>query len=132
MAIPYDFSKIPAAPNLEIQVSAPETFSFSEPLRALVDTGADFSVVPLQYLLSVDAPETRSAFARGLWGKRQPVTLYLVDIRLEIGTFSGIEVIGTDDEDEAILGRNVLNKLFLLLEGPNQQIQILERVPKKL
>ncbi len=131
MVSAYDLSKLPSAPVLEIQLSAPEADSFSDTLSALVDTGADFSVIPLQWLLSIDAPETRSAFARGLWGKRQAVTLYLVDIRLEIGVFCGIEVIGTDDEEEVILGRNVLNKLFLLLEGPHQQSRILERTPKK-
>ncbi|MBU0511410.1 MAG: hypothetical protein KJ638_06885 [Chloroflexi bacterium] len=36
-----------------------------------------------------------------------------------------------EEENEIILGRNVLNKLFLLLEGPNQQTRILEGLPRK-
>ncbi|MBI5650440.1 MAG: hypothetical protein HZC40_08355 [Chloroflexi bacterium] len=50
----------------------------------------------------------------------------------------GIEVVGVEDESaeddqaqEIILGRNVLNRLILLLDGPNEQTEILERRPSR-
>ena len=64
------------------------------------------------------------------------MTTYLVDLHLEIGVLPGIEVVGIDheeDEDlEIVVGRNVLNQLILLLDGPHQQIDLLNRRPLKL
>lgn len=137
MSTPYSHEKFPPAPVLDIQLSAPGESPQTALLTALIDTGADFTIVPLQRLLAINAPESRSAHVRGLWSDRQLVTLYLVDIHLAHGTLPGMEVIGIDDEDdsddeqEVILDRNVLNLLLLLLEGPQQQTTILERRPRR-
>ena len=143
MSTPYSHTKLPPAPVLEIQLSAPGDPPGITKLTALIDTGADFTIVPLHWLLDIHAPEARSAYVRGMWSERQLITLYLVDIHLEHGTLPAMEVIGieTDDEimndadieadqeQEVILGRNVINLLWLLLEGPRQQTTILERRP---
>jgi len=139
--MPTQFSqeKFPPAPILEISLSQPLERAQTELLPALIDTGADFTMVALHWLLQIDAPEIRSAHVRGLWSERQLVTLYLVDIHLETGVLSGVEVIGIDSteehfddaDDEIILGRNVLNKLFLLFEGPNKLFLLFEG-PNKL
>jgi hypothetical protein len=106
---------------------------------ALVNTGGDFTTIPLNWLLEIDAPEVRMAYLRGLWSEQRPVTLYLVDIHLENGVLPGVEVVGIDEDDieteadrEIVLGRNVLNQLILLLDGPNQQTDILDRRPTRL
>ena len=136
MSTPYSHEKFPPAPVLDIQLSAPGESPQTATLTALIDTGGDFTIVPLQWLLDINAPESRSAHVRGLWSDRQLVTLYLVDIHLAHGTLPGMEVIGIEDEEdsdeqEVILGRNVLNLLLLLLEGPQQQTTILERRPRR-
>ena len=72
---------------------------------------------------------------RGLWSSRTRVTLYFVDIHFNNVILPGVEAIGVDENDgafeneEVVLGRNVLNMLFLLLEGPAQQTRVLERRP---
>ena len=108
-------------------------------MPALIDTGGDFTTVPLNWLLQIDAPEVRLAYLRGLWSEQRPVTLYLVDLHLETGVLPGVEVIGIDEDDieteedrEVVLGRNILNQLILLLDGPGQQTDILERRPSRL
>jgi len=104
-------------------------------LSALVDTGADFTLVPKRWLAQINAPESRSALVRGLWSSRTRVTLYFVDIHFNNVILPGVEAIGVDENDgafeneEVVLGRNVLNMLFLLLEGPAQQTRVLERRP---
>ena len=67
--------------------------------------------MPLACLVQIDAPESRYAYVRGLWGEQRQVTLYLVGLHLEGGVLPGVEVAGIDDEDdqEIVLGRNVLN-----------------------
>ncbi|MCZ7674384.1 MAG: hypothetical protein M5U34_48260 [Chloroflexi bacterium] len=118
---------------MPIRLSSPgEPASVSE-YPALIDTGSDFTLVPLRTLLGINAPETRSAFVRGLFSQQQLVTLYLVDIHTKIGVFPGYEVIGiggTDDgfdDVEIIIGRNVLNRLYLFLNGPASETHLLER-----
>lgn len=137
MAVPFTFDKIPAAPLLPIRLSSPGEPASSSEYLALIDTGSDFTIVPLSYLLAIEAPETRSAFVRGLFSERQLVTLYLVDIHTEIGVLPGYEVIGIDEKEdsfdsaEIILGRNVLNRLYLFLDGPDAKTHLLERIPRR-
>jgi len=103
---------------------------------ALVDTGADFTLAPLQWLLEIDAPEVRWAFLRGLWSEARHVTLYLVDVHFENVVLPGIEVAGveydSENDAEIVLGRNALNNLILLLDGPREQADLLERRPLQL
>lgn len=134
----FDTNKFPPAPTLHLRLSFPGEHAATNEVAALIDTGSDFTLVPLQYLLQCNAPETRTAFVRGLFSHRQLVTLYLVDIHLETGVLVGVEVIGIDksedgfDDKELILGRNILNKLYLFLDGPQQQTYLLERTPRRL
>ena len=137
MAISFNDHKFPPAPILYLRLGFPSEGAGTEKMPALIDTGSDFTLVPLRYLLQCNAPETRSAFVRGLFSQRQMITLYLVDIYLDIGVIAGIEVIGVDktegdfDDEEIILGRNVLNKLYLFLNGIQLQTHLLERVPRR-
>jgi predicted aspartyl protease len=137
MATPFTTHKFPPAPILPLRLSSPGEPASSSEYQDLIDTGSDFTLVPLRYLLAINAPETRSAFVRGLFSQQQLVTLYLVDIHTDIGVFMGYEVIGigqTDDgfeDEEIILGRNVLNRLYLFLNGPDSETQLLERRPRR-
>ncbi|MCA9974054.1 MAG: hypothetical protein KC425_27770 [Anaerolineales bacterium] len=137
MAISFTHHKFPPAPVIPIRLSSPGEPAAASEYPALLDTGSDFTLVPLRYLSTIQAPETRSAFVRGLFSERQLITLYLVDIHLEIGVLSGYEVIGVENtvdgftDEEIILGRNVLNRLHLFLNGPAAETHLLERPPRK-
>jgi hypothetical protein len=43
-----------------------------------------------------------------------------------------IEVVADDISDQVLLGRNALNKLILLMDGPRQQTDVLKRRPARL
>lgn len=131
---PFDPTIYPPKPILHVRFGLPGRSLQTETLPALVDTGADFTLVPTRYLSSINPPESRQARARGLFGKFQIVSLYSVDLHLEIGTLVAIEVIGVDDSvafdsSEIVLGRNVLNRLHLFFDGPELQTYLLERKP---
>ena len=132
MRVPYSELKWPSAPVLQFRLTPPQESAFTETIIALVDTGADFTLIPQDILLKINAPEMRWAYIRGLWGEQHPVTLYLVDFHVDNIVLPGIEVAGIersytefDEDNEAILGRNILNKLTLLLDGPHSQTEIL-------
>ncbi len=129
----YSHQKVPPAPVLEIRLSPPCESARTNVLPALIDTGADFTLVPLRWLLEIDAPEVRWAFLRGLWSEPRNVTLYLVDVHFENQVLPGVEVAAVEDEEdmEVVLGRNILNDLIVLLDGPREQVDLLTRRPLK-
>jgi hypothetical protein len=65
-------------------------------------------------------------FIRSQWRERYSVMLYLVDIQIGNLTLPGIEVVGDELSDEIVLGRNVLNRLRVLLDGPGETVEISE------
>ena len=131
MMIPYANSKFSPVPILNISLSVPGEGAQTEVAPALIDTGSDFTLVPEKWLQGIDAPRSRPARVRGLCSSYHQVTLFLVDIHLEIGILPGIEVVrvmkadGIFEDEEIVLGRNVLNLLILLLEGPAKQTSTL-------
>ena len=90
--IPYSKGKFPPIPILNISLSAPGEPAPIELAPALIDTGSDFTLVPEKWLHGLDAPRSRPARVRGLWSSYHEVTLFLVDIHLEIGVLPGIEL----------------------------------------
>ena len=95
------------------------------PFSALVDTGADVTFAPLRLLEQIDATEGGLARIRSHFGEARLVQLYVVEFQIGNISFPGIYVVG-DRGDEIILGRNVLNKLALFLDGPSQQTDLLD------
>ena len=92
----------------------------------LVDSGADGTIVPMHYLIEIHAPPTREMIVRSQWGDRHPVMMYLVDVQIGDLVLSGIEVVGDEISDEPILGRDILNRLRVLLDGPRETVEVSE------
>lgn len=117
----------PPMPALQIRLQAEETDQMTDWLMAFVDTGADATIVPWQYLTAIGARETSPGWLRGITGERVPVALYFANIRLDTAiTISGVRVVASRSEEHILLGRDVLNKLPVFLDGPRQQTEILD------
>ena len=130
LGFPYSRDYSPTAPVLEVVFVSSEFAISSKPVIATVDTGADGTFVPVKLLERIQAPVGKVRRARSLWGEWQSFPTFLVDVRLGDVTFPGIEVVGYDG-DELVLGRDVLNKMRLLLDGPAQTTEILEPKQKR-
>ncbi|MEK7276781.1 MAG: retroviral-like aspartic protease family protein [Chloroflexota bacterium] len=100
-------------------------------MPAIVDTGADATVVPLRYLLEIGAEETAPGWLRGVAGDRRPVALYFVDVHVGELRFPNVRVIGDKLTDDLLLGRDVLNKLALFLDGPMLQFYVVDEAAAK-
>jgi predicted aspartyl protease len=118
MKFPYSKNLTPPAPVVDIKLSTMATDATIGPIEALVDTGADATVVPTEYLDRIKAPITIEMQARGKWGGSRRVNLFLVDVHIGQNVLPHVQVVGDEAGDEVILGRDVLNKLKLLLDGP--------------
>jgi predicted aspartyl protease len=123
----FNFSQTytPAAPVAEVWLGAPETRPSVGPLVALIDTGADGTLVPLHHLRSIRGlAAVDRKWLRSQWGEQRLVRLYLVDIEIAGLLLPDIEVVADSLGDEIILGRNALNRLRITLDGPAQMIDV--------
>lgn len=120
----FDETKSPAMPVMDVKLIDPSSGMSVGPLSALVDTGADGTLVPKQLLEDIGAIPIGRGKLRWLWDESRQVQIYLV--RLEIGSYvlHGVHVAGITNSKEFILGRNVLNHLVFTVDGPAGVIEI--------
>ncbi len=113
----YDSTYDPAAPFVDIEVDGYDDSLGKRTLWAMVDSGADATMIPLPILESIGATYKESMWMRGTAGGRIEVDLYLIAIRIGSNLIRGLHVIGIPDSNEAIIGRDVLNQLVVTLNG---------------
>jgi len=125
----YDAEYFPAAPVLEISLGKPGAQASMGPLIAIVDTGADTTIIPMEQLIHSNAQKVeQAATLRSQWGERRVVSLYAVAIGIGPYQFPAVQVVGDERGNELVIGRNVLNRLRLLLDGPAGLTEILEKI----
>jgi len=124
MQFSYDTTYFPPAPSLEIKLAIPEESFEIGPLTALVDTGADVTIVPIEHIEPLKIQVDNRKFLRSHWGERRTVDIYLLDVGLGNIRLPLVEIIADELGNEIIIGRNVLNKLIATLNGPAQSMEI--------
>ena len=108
----------PAAPVLPISLAVMDESPRTGPHLSLVDTGADGTFVPVALLEELSVPMVYLITVRSHLGERsQQVAVHRVDIVFDSIRLPGIDVVSDDWGDQIILGRNVLNRLHIMLEG---------------
>ncbi len=126
MNYPYNDAYWPDFPVLNVELCNEDDGFRTKSIVALLDTGADASMVPMDLLRQIQAYVIGSSHVRSHWGDRHEVYLFQIDVKLDQITLPGITVIGDEHGDEVVLGRDVLNKLRLLLDGPTNQTELLD------
>jgi predicted aspartyl protease len=129
MNIPYDSAYDPPAPVLSIRLAAPGEPPQVRPLSVVVDTGSDGTLIPTHYLEQVEAIDLGDAILHGVLGEAREVHLYEVDLHIGARLLPSVIVVGDDQGSEVLLGRNVLNKLILLLDGQTGETELFETRP---
>lgn len=114
----------PAMPALALHLGYPDERLAVGPITAIVDTGADGTLVPQSLLDEIGAPLVDSKRIRSHWGEWRQVLVFVVDLGVDDLRLPTIEVVGDEVGNEIILGRNVLNRLNLTLNGPQQEILV--------
>ncbi len=122
---PYDSIYDPPVPACKIAISTTITDRRIN-LAAIIDTGSDGTIIPVRYLQELGARRAFEAGLRSQWGERRIVFMYLVDLQIAELTLPGVYVVGDELGEEAILGRNVLNRLKLLLDGPAALMRLID------
>lgn len=92
-------------------------------LPAIIDSGADATLVPVRYLHQIGATPSRTKWLRGVTGKRVEVEIY--SVILHIGEHRlYVPVVGDEFGNEAIVGRDVLNQFIVTLNGLASIVEI--------
>lgn len=129
MRFPHSADYFPPIPTLIIGLRAPDGSQSHGAVPAIIDTGADITLVPLTLLEQVSAPEMDEVRLRSHWGEITTMTTYLIDMELGADILPGIEVVGDLHGETVLLGRNVINKLLLLIDRPRLSTDLLTRRP---
>lgn len=122
----YATRYFPAAPQVEIWLGPPDGSFRLGPLQALIDTGSDATVVPQAMLRPLRLQVDDRKYLRSPWGDRHVVDIFMMDIGIVGLRLPVVEVVADTIGDEVIVGRNVLNMLRVLLDGPKHTLEITE------
>jgi len=127
----YDSKYTPPIPILPIILHNPKNGQSINCETAYLDTGADGTVVPQALLEELGVEQAYTKSMRSQWGERRDVSIYSIDVDVDGEYLSAIDVVGDEMGDELLLGRNILNRLIILLDGFKNQTDVLTRRPQQ-
>jgi len=114
----------PAMPIAEISLLSNLSGESVVSVMALIDSGADATLLPIDVLESADALLYQTRTMRSVTGHSIPVDTYFTVIQVGPYIVRGIKAVALPAGSEAILGRDVLNQLELTLNGPAQELWV--------
>lgn len=121
----YSRDHHPPAPVLDIHLSAPDSYNWHGPFPAQLDSGADVTIIPMLFIANLRVPAIDEITLISQWRDRHVMRLFQVDIQLADLLLPAVDVVSDRWSNEILLGRNVLNRLDLRLEGPRLRTHIL-------
>lgn len=116
----YDSKRFdPPAPSTYVTLRNPETGATWSDVQMLLDSGADVTMIPQAAagLLGLTVDLDKQYELKGFDGHRSTAPVVQVDIVFTRWTFRGQFLL--IDQSWGIIGRNVLNAVSLIFDGPN-------------
>ena len=120
---PYDPRFTPPAPVIELVVSAPGARGKSVKVRGLIDSGADLTVLPQNIIEEVRLQYVDEVPVGGFDGTYNVRPGYAARDDFE-GGWSMIVRVVCVPSDIALIGRDIINRWRLLLNGRTQSFEI--------
>jgi hypothetical protein len=114
---PYDDSYDPAMPVVRVSVDGYGGRPL-QTLTAIVDSGADGTMLPVDVLEAAGALYEDTVQMRGVLGESEQVDRYTVAIHVGPLVLHGIHAVAVAPGGESIIGRDALNHISLMLNGP--------------
>ncbi len=122
-AFPYEVSEQPPAPYVDLEIKPSfSTMSFLR-YRAKVDSGAAMTVISSSLVDQWRLKPFSVVIVRGYNGQASTRPTYLVDLTIGNKKFTQLEVT-LSLRTNVLLGRDVLNHLRIVLDGPRQTTEI--------
>ena len=95
-------------------------------IPSLIDTGADQTVIPSELIERLALPQSNQQIVQGFDGGIVVLPTVFLNLQVRNLTSIELEVIASDNLNHVILGRDVLNRYFITLDGVNGRIDISE------
>ena len=102
LTFPYDAHYQPPMPVVAVELGAPGHAPLQRLLSALVDSGSDGTLVPINLLEEAGARCVGEARLRGMTGSSQLVNVYLVSLRAGTHWVQGLRVVAAPKQAELI------------------------------
>ena len=123
MEYKYSRNFNPPAPVIEVSISAPLS-KVSTSSAALVDSGADMTVIPERIIAQLKLRRVDSLLASGFGKGVIEASVYSAILSIEGILGPKIcRILGWND-DYALIGRDLLNQLITVLNGPNEELKL--------
>jgi len=113
----------PSAPIVRTKIIKPEGRGVKE-VNALIDSGASLSVIPETIVTKLGLIPQTTVKVKGWDGSESEEDAYYVNVIFETNQFDLIKVLATK-RNFALIGRDILNQLILLLNGQKEYFEIL-------
>ena len=127
MSIRYNYSRQlkPPAPCVYVSIARPDDLErVVDNVAAQLDTGADMTVVPSSFVERLQLVPLDQLLITGFGGHIRRVPTYLVSLSFHPFAPIMLRVLGGRNEPIILLGRDVLNRHRVLLDGPNLVVEI--------
>jgi len=112
----YNTSFNPPAPVADVTVAHPVTGVSSDTLHGKLDSGADVTVIPARLVASLNITPRGHIWTRGYDGTYARRPVYYIRLTVEGFALPSVRCIATD-RTNVLLGRNVLNRFIVTLDG---------------
>ena len=112
----------PPAPMVPVIVGAPKGIDMVA-LEGKLDTGADLCAVPDHLVMDLNLPPLRTVRAAGFLTGVQEVIVYGIGLTIDKMEFPYVEAIITR-RPYVIVGRNVLRRLVMHMDGPAERLEL--------
>jgi predicted aspartyl protease len=119
----YDRAFNPPAPVADVTIANPVTPNKRSRVRGKMDTGADITVIPERLIVPLGISPKGRVWTRGYDGTYAQRAVYYVRLTLEGFVLATIRCIATNRTD-VLLGRNVLNRFLITLDGKNLTFEL--------
>jgi hypothetical protein len=120
----YNQQVSPPAPFAFVTISSIDQQRSLGELPAQLDTAAYRTVLPVRFVEQLGLAQVRQIEVEGLGARVSLLPTYLVRIQIHDMPPHTLEVYGCAGESHVLLGRDVLNKYRVLLDGPSLAFEI--------
>jgi hypothetical protein len=114
----YDSSLNPPGPVADVVVMHPVKASRRHALRGKMDSGADTTVIPERVVTALGLAAHGHTWTRGFDGTYKRRLVFYVRMRVEGFDVPSVRCVAADRRT-VLLGRNVLNRFIIVLNGKN-------------
>jgi hypothetical protein len=115
---------VPPAPFVLVNLSNLNGTATAVDRPAKVDSGADRTVLPESLAVQLGLEEVERLTFEGLGGQRLELPTYQLQLVVRDLAPIVVKVAASDGEPHVLLGRDVLNRYKIVLDGPNLKLEI--------